>query len=318
MNNESDNFDGHQLDQDKSNQLFDEALQQWGADHTATESHLGKLRDEIKQTLRDRKSVAAEASVESTSVSKQSNSAPSPEPASTQTVAPHRSQLKWLATAAILLVSVGVIGTGYSWLKQDGTFVTAPFDEGLALAIETSSQQRQQTLLDRYQEVFGDDVQWVSELDGDVNIRLSRSSSLRDQQALGSAKKSVFLSIRLVLVSLDHSADQRQWQVVRDVNLLTEQEQRVDFTAQQTGSDFSIWACPVDRDLVSIDLDCQLAAPLEIKVTTSELQKTGETAEIFSTTLDGVEYRLYQTAVRLDQSDSQRDANDIFDGEISS
>ena len=318
MNNESDNLDGQQPEKDKSDQLLDEVLQQWGADRTAADPHLDALQDKIKQTLRDRQSAGVDVGTTRALPPENLNAASTPQTTSTQTAKPQHSVLKRLAIAAMVLVSLGGIGTGYSWLNQDRTLSTSSSDDGLALAIDTTQLQYQQVLLDRYQEVFGDNVNWVSELDGDVNIRLAGNSSVRDQESLGSAKKPVFLSVRLVLVSLDHASDKRQWKVVRDVNLLTKQEQRVELMAKQAGSDFSIWAYPVDMDLVSIDLDCQIVAPLEIKVTTSELQKTGETAEIFSTTLDGVEYRLYQTAVRLDQSDSQRDANDIFDGEISS
>jgi hypothetical protein len=264
---------------------LDEALCQWRAQTTTTPQHLKVLQKSIEQAVATSK-------------------APKVVSASDQQFAVVRFVLACAATCLIVaggFWSYRVLAGNSSASKPSaGTdSQTLRGSDGL-LKIATTDLESQQALLNGFRGCYGSQVQFVSEIDGRLQIRL-------DQQPSAAAlTRRSFVAVHLVLVSRELNQIDATWQVVHRANLLAGQEHLVEITDPKTSLQLSLWALPVDSHRVNLDLQGRWDAAVPIQLSQSELEQIGQARSVFAVTSGDVEYRLYQTVLLLSGDDDQQ------------
>ena len=269
MNTHPDDYIPDELDQ-----RLDDALQQWGQQFTADESAIEAAKE---------KTIAAFAN----------------EPMREKTSSSSHRTGHWKVIAS-LAASIAILALGGWWfMNQGGVKVASNQVDSAALMKAQSDPDRQRVLLTRFRELFGDQLNFVSEIDNEVQISL-------DESDLSRPNDRNFLAVELVLLSRSLKASDLDWNVVHRASVLARSEQRVDTPDDSSPFVFSMWALPIEDDLISIDLHCRLPGEDAVEVVSSELQRSGSANQIHAFTRAGVEYRLYQTGTRL-ESDSRSD-----------
>ena len=271
MNTNSDDHAHDEIDH-----RLDEALQHWGKQFTADESSLVAAKASAVDALRNESSL-----LKISSVSK------------------HNSSSIWkVAVSVAATIAIFALGT-WALMQQDNSSEIASEEINSAAILKAQSDsKKQQIILSRFRELFGRQLNFVSDIDDEVQISLESDQSLRTDGN--------FLVVELVLLSRSINAEVPDWNVEHRASVLARSEHRVESRDGSSPFVFSMWALPIEDDLISIDLHCRLPGQETIEVVSSELQRSGSANQIHTFTRAGVEYRLYQTGTRL-ETDSRSD-----------
>jgi len=276
----------------QDHQQLDHLLQQWSAAYAPQPEHLAELKQQISQQLNN---------------SEQQSVAPSNVFPITPEQRQHRTFAAGLAVAASLLVAVGA--WRYHTHQQyphnnrpqqiaQAIIAQATIDASDNLSPDTlppntlwsKHLEHQQRLLNEYQHVFDQEIAWVAESEGQSDLRLLPSTATTTD----SAAPHDYVVIQLTLVA--RTAGKTEWQPVRTYNLLAGQQQLVEVSlAENQGPKLILWAYPLDKNMISIDLSCQLPALANVQIESSNIQRTGQRTSIHSFKQKGVEYQLFQT-----------------------
>jgi len=226
---------------------------------------------------------------------------------------PFKSVRFAIACAAALLIAIS--GFWFFRLRNDDSSLSRyepvknsrrDANSNATPSIATTDVRIQRALLEGFQDVYGKQIVYVSDIDGRLHVEL-------DQQPASSASPNhSYIVVRFVLLSRKKNKVDAPWLVVHTANLLAGQEQQLEISDKETPLQISLWAFPVDADRVNLDLHGHWNLALPIELSQSELEKVGEAREIYSATHNGVEYRLYQTVLSLNEdSDSQVSSNGL-------
>jgi hypothetical protein len=247
---------------------LDHLLQDWAQRHAVGADDLASLERRIKDHL------ATEHRLTSAT-----------QPQSVAARASRRVSAALVGLAAALLIAL----FGWWYLK--------PRDSSVDVAQAPSPPRDQAHLLAEYQEVFGPELCWLVE-------QPSRSEiGLRPPKSQPSAVPNDFVAVRLLLVA--RPASGQEWKEIQALDVVARREEVVEVVAEsdrQTA--LTLWAYPLDDKMVSIDLRYkpsefagQATIPAGVAIESSSVQSLGESAPVYSFERDGVEYRLYQSAV---------------------
>jgi hypothetical protein len=267
---------------------LDQLLQQWANERSLSRDDLSALQRAIKQRVADGQQPAAE----------QLSLASLPKRRSRPFVA------LTLSVAAVLLIAFGI--SSYRHHQEelarlanvDGAIDPNGHTNRLPLEVvfQYGDLQRHRRLLAEFQHVFGQRITWISNVNGRVDVGLASDASRKH------AASDRYVAIRLTLVS--GSAKENRWELVRSFDVLANEQEYVEVPSELSEeSPLVLWAYPVDEGVISIDLRCRLLAPNGEPVSTSEIRHAGDRSPIHVFQRDGVEYRLYQTAVLLENDD---------------
>lgn len=207
------------------------------------------------------------------------------------------------ALAATLLIAFGL---GRHWGKQESLEMVSnqpPGDLNLkdrsaSLIFDPASMRPLQTqqrrrILDEFQGVFDRQIAWIADVDGELKVGLAPTGQNK------SAPDHRYLAIRLTLLSSTPS--QTGWEVEQSYEVLASTEELLQVPlSTDDDSKLTVWAYPVEDGLVSIETKCHLAGAYSQQVDASHLQTFGQHNRIHTFEKDGIEYRLYQTAVLLE------------------
>jgi hypothetical protein len=160
-----------------------------------------------------------------------------------------------------------------------------------------ASPEEQRELLNRFQELFGDQLSFVSDINDDMQVTLDDSTN--------AFTKNDFVAIQVTLLSRVIGSGDVDWKLEQHINLLSRHEQRIDIGNNLSKVNYSMWTLPVEQDLLSIDLRFRFAGQTPVEFSKSELQVSGATKQIHSFTQANIEYRVYQTGIRLDESETE-------------
>ncbi len=259
------------------NQL-DRLLEDWADKSAVSKDNLAALQQKVVEQL-------AEGSANALELARPS-------------MASRRFVAAGLATAAVLLVSIGV--WRYSlWQPTTGnpsqiaSLINGDDSVGSFEAYWPKHLVRQQRLLAEYQDVFGQGLAWVAETDQSCDVGLAASGAKE-------VAPSEYIAIQLWLVARNKQDGQSE---VHTVSVLVGREELVEIPAAAGGGQLVIWAYPVDEGMISIDFRYQPSSVVGAEIDGSNLQRVGRVTNIHSFERDGVEYRLYQTADLLDGDD---------------
>lgn len=248
------------------NQL-DRLLENWADKSAAGAKDLAALRQQIVQQLADGNANVIE---------------------SPSRTGPWRFAVAGLATAAALLVSIGVWRYQFDEPSRTNNLPkTEQYDWTESLeAHRTKPLHRYERLLEEYREVFGNGLAWVAETKQSCKAGLVAANTKN-------VMPSEYVVIRLRLVARNQQDGQS---VVHAVSVLVGCEEMVEIPATVGGGQLVLWAYPVDDKMISIDLRYQPSSVAGTEIDCSNLQRVGQMTNIHSFEKDGVEYRLYQTA----------------------
>lgn len=262
MNSNSDDRIPDELDH-----RLDSALQQWGEQFTADESVIEAAKAKTLAAFADE---------------------PMPEKSS---ISSHRTE-HWKVIAS-LAATIAILALGGWWfMQQSGVKVASNQIDSAALLKAQSDPEKQHVMLARFRELFGDQLNFVSEIDNEVQISLGESDESRPNER-------DFLAVELVLISRSLKAIEPDWNIEHRASVLARSEQRVDSNDPSGPFSFSFWALSVEDDFISIDLQCRLPGEDALEVISSDLQRSGTANQIHAFTRSGTEYRLYQTGTRI-------------------
>ncbi len=261
----------------RSDEGLDHAIHQWGAERTASADHLEQLQRQIQAKLE-----AAVGAVE--------------------TSTPHRQGVFWravIAIAALVLIAIGIFSIDWNRTPMNVAADESVFE----LARTDVGKQRQ--LYQRFAEVYGKELLWISDVDGELSVELESAPEL--------ARRKEFVGVKLVLVSrVVDRKEHGSWKLERSVSLLAGREERVQLNLNDENAfQLEIWAFPVEQHLVSVDLRCRFDLPVSVSVANSELYRSGKPINVYSLIQDGVEYRLYQSADRIGKANTVEDADQV-------
>ena len=205
---------------------------------------------------------------------------------------PTTSTQQWvtvfLATAATLLVGLGI--WQYDLLQQRDQrqlASTEMFDSPQAFEAYWSQQlHRQEQLLTESREVFGQGVTWVTETKQSCDVGLLPAD-------LANQLPNEYIVVQLWLVARNQQSGQSE---VRTISVLAGRDEVVELPAGAGGGHLVLWAHPVDKALISIDLRYRPASVAGVQIENSHLQRVGQVTNIHSFEQDGIEYQLYQAA----------------------
>ena len=268
---------------------FDKALQLWGSERTAEPAHLEQQKTKAIELLAGLPAGGAAARAEN------DNPKLGYSPNSKLLGIPGWA---WAVAASVLIV----VGLGLAMNRPSNTQIVGKSPRGVldanALTLVSTNVEQQRLLFSRFREVFGDQIKCVSEVDGEMKVELLEGNELPLETATGDEE---YISVRLVLISHKENSVDENWAVVHEMTMFAGQEYRIDVPMSGNGIDVSVWAFPVDNDLVSVDLEFKCKTPVEVGQASSLLEKTGEPKQLFTTKQNGIEYRLYQTINRINQ-----------------
>lgn len=257
------------MNEPKDNQL-DQMLQDWAQSHAVVADDLASLERRIKDRL----------------------------------VTEHRltpaTQPQSVAARAGRWVSAAVVGIAAAMLiALFGWWNLKPRDDSVDVVQATSPPIDQAHLLAEYQEVFGPELCWLVE-------QPSRSEiGLRSPRPQASAMPNDFVAVRLLLFARPTGG--AKWKEIQALNVVARREEFVEVGAEsdrQTA--LTLWAYPLDDKMISIDLRYepsefagQASILSGVAIESSSVQDLGESAPVYSFEHEGIEYRLYQSAVLL-------------------
>lgn len=223
------------------------------------------------------------------------------EPATLRYSLVHRRRLlpSAVAIAAMLLIAVGLWRLGRDFNVAGDTKDVANANQHFPQPLLAVSLEHQFRLLKEYRAVFGSDLVWVVEEGGKVDVGLHVPDSAVSPPA------AEYVAVQLTLLSrpVRQDDDEHDWTPVETFNVLAQREQLVEVT--QDGGPLMVWAYPLDQEMVSIDLKYHPGSLADVSIDSSNLQPLGQghSTNIHSFVKDGIEYRLYQTAELLQESD---------------
>ncbi len=154
-------------------------------------------------------------------------------------------------------------------------------------------------VLTEYQEVFGPELSWFVEQPSrsEIGLRLPGSQP--------AATPNDFVAVRLLLFA--RQAGDQEWKEIQALDVVARREEVVEVVAESDRrATLTLWAYPLDEKMISIDLRYepsrfagQVDVPADMAIESSSLQSLGELAPVSSFEREGVEYRLYQSAILL-------------------
>lgn len=177
----------------------------------------------------------------------------------------------------------------------DKTPLHAKLDDVPAAArLDDKQLARKAKLLNVLQETFPNDLLWVSETEGEIQIGL-RSTTTPPAAA---NNRSEDLAVRIVVAARRN--DQPAWTTLCQADVLTEPEELVEVPLDANGDGWlAVWVCLLPDGLMAVDTDLSLPGLRGLHASASTVQREGVPYRADSGAAGGWEYRVFQTVGRL-------------------
>jgi hypothetical protein len=260
------------MNEPQDNQL-DDLLQNWARSRAVRTDDLASLELRIKDRM----------------LTEHLSMGPQPQSASAS-----RNGSQFLKVFVGIAAAILIALFGWWYLRPSGT--NADF------AQTASPSADQAHVLAEYQKVFGPELSWYVEQPSRSEIGLRQSGSQP------SATPHDFVAIRLLLFA--RPASGKEWKEIQALDVVACPEEVVEVAAESDRhTTLILWAYPLDKKMISIDLRYEPSefarrtnVPSGISIESSSVQSLGELAPVYSFEREGIEYRLYQSAVLLPEN----------------
>ena len=142
------------------------------------------------------------------------------------------------------------------------------------------------------QELFPDNLRWISESDGKINLGLET----RDN-----ANSSAPLLIKIFIVSRERGS--KVWKSEWSTDITLRDEEIVEIAPTRDNDDIiTLWVYSLDDGKLAVDTSIKLDGPVRFAVQNTNIVKPGDSTELMSLTEEGIEYKVLQTITRLDEN----------------
>lgn len=177
----------------------------------------------------------------------------------------------------------------------DKTPVHAKFDDVPAAArLDEKQLARKAKLLKVLQETFPNDLLWVAETEGEIQIGLRSDATPPADEDNPSGD----LAVRIVVAA--RRIDQPAWTTLCQADVLTEPEELVEVPLDAKGGGrLAVWVCLLPDGLMAVDTDLSLPGVRGLHASASTVQREGVPCRADSGAAGGWEYRVFQTVGRL-------------------
>ncbi len=246
---------------------LDDVLLEWAQTKRAREQHLEDLRERLVENV-DEMEVSRAVDRDRASV--------------WRTVS-----IVAVGTSLVLLFALCWSLTGRQ-SSESNQVATAPIY--VLPKISETELAHKRVLVSELERVFDRQFAWIVETDGEVHLGV-------DQKQV-SAEDSVPIVVRVAVMR--RKVGQTQWQHVWSADVVSHSEQLVELTPEGKGdSRLSIWAFALPDGMIAVDGEMHLKGEDGIKPVFSDLHKAGDSTSVFTTTLDEIEYQVFQTVALL-------------------
>jgi hypothetical protein len=135
-------------------------------------------------------------------------------------------------------------------------------------------------------------VRWLADLGSDLRLDLAPAAERAD-----------LLAVRIVVLA--RPAGARDWATAWEGTVVAGSEERIDVPLRE-GSDerLSVWACRLPDRLVALDARLELATPVPVSVTTSEVLERSRPRSVLRMTRDGRDWAVFQVVRDLAEASS--------------
>ena len=163
--------------------------------------------------------------------------------------------------------------------------------------LEESQLGEKAALLPEMAAMFENRLQWIAETDGRVVLQVQQDSD-------GGATPTGTPDLVVRLVVVRRGPQTTRWTPVWAVDVVARREQVVRLTPANAdlppGTEFSLWAFPVDDDVIAVDSRLSLVEH-SLEAEFSDVQCPGVPAMMHEVQTDGQQYRVFQTIAVLDR-----------------
>jgi len=196
---------------------------------------------------------------------------------------PWRGRLLWAACgAALALIAVAV--------RPGPADRAAP-----APAFLTDARLRSCAgLLGSVEAALGGRVRWLADLGNDLRLDLAPAAA----EAAGRDR----LAVRIVVLS--RGAGAREWATAWEGTVVTGSEERIVVPLPGSDERLSVWACRLPDRLVAVDARLELAGPVPVSLTTSEVLERSRPRSVLRMTTGGSEVAVWQVVRDLSELSS--------------
>jgi hypothetical protein len=189
-----------------------------------------------------------------------------------------------MAAAAVALLWIGtLLGPTVSGPETPSIISTPPAD--MLAAISSQQADGDRVLFTEMNRLFSGQLRWVTRSGGDVDMTLeSRPEGL-----------TISGSPTLVRVTIIKRKGLGNWEPFWGVDVLARGEEFVDMANEQGAGHLRIWAHPMEDGKVAMDTDVSLTLPIHVASTGNRVVEQGRPVEIAARSVDGIEYKVFQT-----------------------
>lgn len=206
-----------------------------------------------------------------------------------------RSRAIWftVGVAATLLVAFA----GSVFLVDDGDPIVAEpdpdtVDPHAMAGISADQLARQSQLFEELDRLFGRQLNWFAESNGAIEVGVEPEPS-----AVSDADDSKLLSIRVTIVR--RRRGQSNWDSVWSANLVSRSQRVVQFKPEADAPNLVVWAYVLPDGEIACDTELSTNHDGGLHTSTLELQSAGDVAEMASSEVGDVEYRVFQSVTFL-------------------
>ena len=198
----------------------------------------------------------------------------------------HGSAPRWLAVAAALAL---LLGGGWHFAQQRLAELHAANGNGSAALADFTAEQlaARRDILDEMESLFAGQVRWVR-LDDD-GLRLGLA-----EQAMATARQTQRLVVRTVVVAREQN--RKDWRTVWASDVLTRTEEYVEIAPEPSAAGgLEMWVHRLPDGCYVVDAEIAWPEPRLPRTYETRVLSAGKPERILTQTVEGREYRVYQS-----------------------
>jgi len=244
-------------------------LKEWAAQNAPDDDHLRDLAAKIHRSAVEDRVKSAEAVPAHSSL---------------------LSRLLYASVGAVTALLLVAIVTMYN--NRPSVSAVDPARDAQLAGLQAGDIETGRRLFGEMERLFSDELRWVAETNGDVNLGLESLHGPHGQKTHAAV-------VRLAVVGRGNN--DRQWRTVWSSDVLLRGEEMVEVVPDRgAGSRLALWVYPLSDGKVAIDTDLALDVPVRLAARRSLVVDQKVTSQVASVRDGDIEYRLLQSVAMLD------------------
>ncbi|MDA3798434.1 MAG: hypothetical protein PF692_05060 [Kiritimatiellae bacterium] len=194
---------------------------------------------------------------------------------------------KVLFLQKLLYAGIGAVAAIFIMLLVNaGDTVPSPVDSSYGQIVNSGK------LFSCMQELFPDNLRWITESAGKINLGLETHNNV---------SSSAPLLIRISIVSRERGS--KVWKPEWSSDITLRGEELIEIAPTRDDADIiTLWVYSLNDGKLAVDTSIKLDTPVRFAVENTNIIKPGESTVLLSLTEEDVEYKVLQTITRLDKN----------------